>query len=393
MRFYNLCGGYALGIAFGILALMLSLVGSAGAATLTVYGSGGADYMRIQDAINHSSSGDTIFVYNGIYYENIILKDGIRVHGENVGMTTIDGVKATSVVTAVGLGSETVLDGFTITNGTTDAYGGGIYMQRSSVVIENNIIIFNSADAGGAGIFIVDDSSPTINGNIITYNGNSVAGGGIYVHGSFPTITNNIISENSAVYGGGVGFAAFSGGKLANNVILNNTAPNRGGGIDVYNYSSPNIFNNIIADNSGTGIHVSFESFPLIDFNDAWSNIGGNYGGDALPGANDITEDPIFVNSTITNYHLQAISPCIDVGNNTGAPSKDFDGNSRPIDGDGDGIAIVDMGVYEYIPVASTISGFKISDTNGNGRWDAGKAGIQGWNIVYNYLIFPIKVK
>ena len=34
------------------------------------------------------------------------------------------------------------------------------------------------------------------------------------------------------------------------------------------------------------------------------------------------------------------------------------------------------------IPVIRfNITGFKINDTNGNGKWDAGEAGIQGWNI------------
>jgi hypothetical protein len=39
-------------------------------------------------------------------------------------------------------------------------------------------------------------------------------------------------------------------------------------------------------------------------------------------------------------------------GNNTVAPNIDFDGNPRLIDGDGDGIAIVDMGTFEYTPRA-----------------------------------------
>lgn len=32
-------------------------------------------------------------------------------------------------------------------------------------------------------------------------------------------------------------------------------------------------------------------------------------------------------------------------------------------------------------PTAGSISGFKINDTNGNGKWDAGENGLQGWKI------------
>ncbi|MCK5301328.1 MAG: hypothetical protein KAJ21_05435, partial [Thermoplasmatales archaeon] len=32
---------------------------------------GGADYIRIQDAIDNASDGDTVFVYNGIYIETL----------------------------------------------------------------------------------------------------------------------------------------------------------------------------------------------------------------------------------------------------------------------------------------------------------------------------------
>ena len=35
-----------------------------------------------------------------------------------------------------------------------------------------------------------------------------------------------------------------------------------------------------------------------------------------------------------------------------------------------------------YVSTAcSSISGYKINDTNGNGKWDAGETGIQGWNV------------
>ena len=37
--------------------------------TLYVGGSGEGNYTKIQDAINNASDGDTVFVYNGTYYE------------------------------------------------------------------------------------------------------------------------------------------------------------------------------------------------------------------------------------------------------------------------------------------------------------------------------------
>lgn len=39
--------------------------------------------------------------------------------------------------------------------------------------------------------------------------------------------------------------------------------------------------------------------------------------------------------------------PAIDAGDNTACPASDIRGNSRPTDGDDDGVAVCHMGAYE----------------------------------------------
>jgi hypothetical protein len=57
----------------------------------------------------------------------------------------------------------------------------------------------------------------------------------------------------------------------------------------------------------------------------------------------------LFVNAANDDYHLQAGSPCIDAANLSNSLSVDLDGVPRPLDGNGDGVAISDMGAYEYL--------------------------------------------
>jgi len=59
--------------------------------TLYVGGSGPGNYSTIQSAIDNASDEDTIFIYNGIYYENILINKKISLIGENNYSTIIDG--------------------------------------------------------------------------------------------------------------------------------------------------------------------------------------------------------------------------------------------------------------------------------------------------------------
>jgi hypothetical protein len=71
----------------------------------------------------------------------------------------------------------------------------------------------------------------------------------------------------------------------------------------------------------------------------------------------NISADPLFVNPTQGDYHLQLWSPSIDAGDNQAPslPDKDVDEDPRILDGDGNGTAIIDMGVDEFVlPPGST---------------------------------------
>jgi hypothetical protein len=101
-----------------------------------------------------------------------------------------------------------------------------------------------------------------------------------------------------------------------------------------------------------------------VEYNDLFGNGIGNYRDyetlqilntaeeiNSLPEAEgNQSQDPLFVDDANNDFHLQAASPSIDAGDNEGAPGLDFDGDIRPLDGDDDSVAIVDIGADEYVP-------------------------------------------
>ncbi len=147
-------------------------------------------YMYIQDAIDNASSGDTIFVFNGTYYENIVINLPINLVGESKNNTIIDGDREGTVVSIY---SPINLHGFTIQNSGTDANDSGISVEitKGSVNISDNIISHNN---GAAGLYIIGGNNHIISNNIITLNKNF----GLFI-GCIDNsiICNNVISNNS----------------------------------------------------------------------------------------------------------------------------------------------------------------------------------------------------
>jgi len=236
---------------------------------------------------------------------------------------------------------DSVLDGFTITNGTGfkttsgERRGGGIYCDNASPTIINNIISGNSADFSGGGICCHSNSSPEIVNNIISHNEAGYCGAGIYTGvESGPNILNCTIFRNSS---GSISY-------------------NNGGGLHCYRNGTDdlNITNTIFWENSassGPEVYCSNASpdFSYSDIMGGESSISGTSGYNYGPGM--IDADPLFVNPTNGSFHLQQDppqtgmldSPCVDSGH-PGHLSF-VDGSTR-IDGVPDARP-VDMG-YHY---------------------------------------------
>jgi parallel beta-helix repeat protein len=227
--------------------------------TWTVDDDGPADFNKIQTAIDNASSGDTIFVHEGTYYENISINKSLAILGEDANSTIIDGFTYGSVVSI--MADNVNFTSFTVKNSGTNLYDSAIRIEHSSGIV----ISYNNLSENPNGISLYFSSHGTISKNVIASN----TFHGIYVYSSEGnTITNNVILGNYA----GV-YAYSSGGSIiTNNVILDNL-------YGIYGYSSTGevISGNTIFYNL-YGIYFVFSGYNIVyhnnlnNTNQAWGD-------------------------------------------------------------------------------------------------------------------------
>jgi parallel beta-helix repeat protein len=170
----------------------------------------------IQAAIDAAKPGDTVFVYNGTYYENIFIIKTINLIGEDKNNTVIDGKRNGSVVYIVGVG--VTLSGFTLQNSSREHYThAGIEMYSGGNHIEGNIVTNNRVGIHLLfAVGLIPKGNNTLENNIIIDNDRDA----FCVHCSNNTIQRNHMENN----GGGVflqQFARFN--KIDENNFINNT--------------------------------------------------------------------------------------------------------------------------------------------------------------------------
>jgi hypothetical protein len=258
-----------------------------------------------------------------------------------------------------------------VTGNTVTMFGGtmgaGIYLGATThaYVIGNRVTNnYGVAYGGGIAVFAVNGVAYLID-NIVTGNSALDNGGGLWF-GNSPgeDVEDNIVANNSSPSGAQVYVAA--GGsdtsvlcQMANNTIIGNTKTTDAAVVAIGLDNHERFYNNIIATlGSQTAMICTLANdgqFPTIQNNDAFSPNGTSYSSGCAgftQSTGNLSVDPGFVNRKGGEYQLLPTSPLIDVGLNS-APmyySTDLAGNLRVVDGNGNGIAVIDIGAYEYQP-------------------------------------------
>ena len=123
------------------------------------------DYSTIQEAVDHSSSGDTIFVKSEVYQENVVLdKSGVALVGENRDTTIIDG-SGTGTSFYVNANNAEVSN-FTIQNSGYELSDSGINVNGSY----NTLLSNNKVSSNHIGIYLSSSSNCILRDNNMTGN-------------------------------------------------------------------------------------------------------------------------------------------------------------------------------------------------------------------------------
>jgi hypothetical protein len=280
-----------------------------------------------------------------------------------------------------GLSSPTRIEGCIVVGNQASNLGGGMYSHDSSPMIADSIFADNTAVTRAGGLFWNDtagDQTLGIRRSSFVRNSNQDNEvGGLWIEGgSLVTVEDsqfrsntggglssqapNLLVTQSVFWGNGGsdygGMKVTSGtGHVINSTFANNTATSHAGGL----YATTNVAvrNSVFYGNTSSATddraQVSVPASPSVQtscIQDLFHYAGfGNLDADSDP----------FVKRASGNLRLKAGASCIDAGSSFVdfdpfqpgfqlPPAGDLDGNTRVLDGDFDGVSVIDMGAYEF---------------------------------------------
>lgn len=222
------------------------------------------NFTRIQDAIDVSSDNDTVFVYNGIYNENIVVNKTIQLQGENREATIIEGDGKYNRHIVELAADYTVFSGFKVQYG--DNYdGGGLFVYSNYCSIHHNLLTSNWWWA----ISVYGSHDNVVYDNIVSTNLDGIQLFGCHHN----VIVNNTIVDNLGEgeykrLGFGIYVDVAYGNDISNNFIKGNRV-----GIFI-----KFAWNNAITKNTldSNKVHASFLYFIIGNHRNDWKE---NYWG------------------------------------------------------------------------------------------------------------------
>jgi parallel beta-helix repeat protein len=123
-----------------------------------VGGTGEGNYTSIQNAINNSEKGDVIYVYKGIYNENIRLYKKLTLIGENKNSTVLTNNGKSDIIYIST--NNCILKGFSIINNSNSSFSA-INIESNYNIISDNIIANNK----GWGVYLYYSLGNNISNN------------------------------------------------------------------------------------------------------------------------------------------------------------------------------------------------------------------------------------
>lgn len=171
----------------GTFHLALTIVPKdARASILYVGGTGPGNFTTIQSAIDNAIDGDTIYVFNGTYYENVNVYKPLSLMGEDRNVTIVDGGNGHAIYITADWVNVT---GFTVTNSSLLDYSGIRLFLAQNCTIATNTVSDNHK-----GISLWGSVNNTITGNNLSNNEYGISAASASIHN---TLTDNIIFSNS----------------------------------------------------------------------------------------------------------------------------------------------------------------------------------------------------
>jgi archaellin len=340
----------------------------------------GNSLQSFQQQVNNSSATTTISIPAGYFVGSIDYQDKpIRIESSAGAGQTMIWTDSPFTATDISypyfnIGNNGELSGLTFLGKFRAARIVG-----TNVIIENNIFEFNNIETHENPItqtIILEalESQITIRNNIFRHYRHSSLCAIMYFYGTTSfNIENNLFHDNNNCNTIYVNDDVIFASNNVSQIISNNTFVNTANVIHLKMQNVDSVVkvqNNIFAGNANVidaylpSIIIGTTTLqPPIISNNMFYNNSSNirfidslidlpYTGPVgdIPLVSNISTDPLFADPINNNYRLQITSDGVDAGEENDAPLFDLDGTTRPLDGDLDGISIIDIGAYEYTP-------------------------------------------